>query len=140
MYRLTIAALSAAGVLFLSYSRPAEVPGGRAFPSADAAAWALINAARSNDVKSLMDILGPAAADIASGDPVADRKIRRDFAAQAGQQMKLVARDGRRDEMTLLTGKAEWPLPIAIVEIESKWYFATGQSRHRRPKQRSVEP
>jgi hypothetical protein len=91
-------------------------------------------------VKVLMDILGPAAEDIASGDPVADHKIRRDFAAQAGQQTKLVARDGRRDEMTLLTGKAERPLPIAIVEIEGKWYFATGQSKHRWPKKQAVKP
>jgi hypothetical protein len=112
------------------------LPGGRPFPSAEAAAQALVAAAAADDVKALLEILGPAFAGLVSANPVADSRIRHDFAAQAAQKMRLVAQPGRQNEMTLLTGPKEWPLPVRIVELNGKWYFATGQSGRRRKPER----
>jgi hypothetical protein len=123
-----LSGLALAGALSIRSVRP--VPGGKAFPSAEAAAWALASAAASDDLNGLLEILGPSAQNIMSGNSAADRRIRHDFAANAARRMKLVAYRGRPDECMLLTGKKEWRLPIPIVKVSDSWYFATGQSWH----------
>ena len=81
MRHLKTIGLIAAGVLLLPFGGRAATPDGKGFPSADAAAKALVNAAKSDDVAALKDILGPSAKNILeTGDPVADRKERRAFA------------------------------------------------------------
>jgi hypothetical protein len=127
----TIGMLSA-GILFGASPRLDELPAARGFPTAEAAADALVMAAGNDDAAALTEILGPAAENIVSGDPTADRRIRRDFAAHAAQKMRLVARAGRTGEMTLLTGAQEWPLPIPIVKIGASWYFDTDGCRRRK--------
>jgi hypothetical protein len=122
--------LAAAGQFLVAASNPVATAGGRAFPSADAAAQALVNAAKADDATALIEILGPSSKDIVvTRDPVADRKIRRDFAARASQKIRLIPYHGRANEKTLLAGKDEWPLPIPIVESGGKWYFDTAQAR-----------
>ncbi len=129
MFRLTIIA-GITGMLALIAAGPTASPGGRGFPSADAAAQALVSAAKADNANALIEILGPSAKDIVSTrDPVADRKIRHDFAARAAQKVKLVPYHGRRDAKTLLAGNDEWPLPIPIVEVQGKWFFDTSQAR-----------
>jgi Protein of unknown function (DUF2950) len=129
MFRLTIVAYITA-MFALMAAEPAAPPGGQAFASADAAAQALVKAAKADNENELIDILGPSAKDIVSTrDPVADRKVRHEFAARAAQKVKLVAYHGRRDQKTLLAGNDEWPLPIPIVQVNGKWYFDTAQAR-----------
>jgi Protein of unknown function (DUF2950) len=131
MFRPTAIVLTtAAGALLLAASGTGVVPDGRAFPTADAAAQALVAAAKSDNLKDLLEILGPSSKDIISSrDRVADQKIRRDFVARANQKMRLVSANGRPTVKKLLVGNDGWPLPIPIVEIAGKWYFDTANGR-----------
>lgn len=122
--------LAAAGALLLQVPSEAATPDGKGFPSADAAAQALVNAAKNDDVAGIIEILGPSAKElVTTRDPVADRKVRRSFAARAAQKMRLAPSHGIRNAKTLLAGKDEWPLPIPIVEKNGQWYFDTAQGK-----------
>lgn len=97
---------------------------GKAFPSPDAAAKALAEAAKSDRVDDLIAILGPSAKDIVSTqDPIADRKVRRAFAQRADEKLKVVPAHGRLNERTVIAGNDNWPLPIPIVQRNGRWYF-----------------
>jgi hypothetical protein len=126
--RIVLGGLALTGAIFVRTAP--TVPGGKAFPSADAAAQALISAAAADDVNGLLEILGPSAKNLMSSNAAADKKIRQDFAANAAHKTKVVVHHGRQDERILLTGEDEWPLPIPIVKINGRWYFATGRPRH----------
>ena len=124
MRYLNIVRLAITAELMVGVPLVAATPEGRGFPSADAAAKALISAAKSDDVTSLIDILGPASKEIlTTSDPVADQKVRRTFAERAAIKMKLVTNQGDPKTKTLQVGKDDWPLPIPIVQINGKWYF-----------------
>jgi hypothetical protein len=128
--RLKTIQMTVAGAVLIGALSAAAIPGGRAFPSPDAAARALVVAAKTNDVNALIEILGPSSRDIISTrDPVADRKIRRDFAARAAQKMRVVASREGPNERVLLAGNDDWPLPIPIVQRNGKWYFDTARGR-----------
>ncbi len=122
--------LAAAGAVMLQVPGVAATPDGKGFPSADAAAQALVMAAKNDDVAGLIEILGPSAKSIVTtGDPVADRKSRHTFAARAAQKMSLVSNHGSQTAKTLLAGKDGWPLPIPIVEKNGQWYFDTAEGK-----------
>jgi len=130
MYRLSLFVVVAAGTLLLQVQAGATTPDGKGFPSADAAAQALIKAANRDDAAGVIEILGPSAKSIVTTrDPVADRKRRHDFAARATRKMKLVPIPGKQNAKTLLVGQDEWPLPIPIVEVNGQWYFDTAQGK-----------
>lgn len=130
MFRIVTIGVLLGSQFLHAASRPAAIPGGRAFPSADAAAQALVGAAKADDVKELIEILGPSAKDIISTrDTVADRKIRRDFVTRANQKMRLVPYRGQPNQKMLVAGEDEWPLPIPIVEVNGRWYFDTAKGR-----------
>jgi hypothetical protein len=130
MRYLNIIAVTAAGILLSTISIAAATPEGRGFPSADAAAKALIDAAKSDDVTALIDILGPASQEIlTTSDAVADQQIRKNFAARASAKMKLVPNTHVPKAKTLVVGKEEWPLPIPIVQLDGKWYFDVEQGK-----------
>src|SRR5262249_27456141 len=75
-------------------------------------------------------ILGPASKGIVStGDVAADQKMRREFVTKARQKMTLVPRRGRPNEMTLVAGNDNWPLPIPLVNSGGKWYFDMPKGR-----------
>jgi hypothetical protein len=116
--------LSLAAALLIGNSAVGATPNGRAFPSADAAAKALVNAAKSDDVAGLIAILGSSSKEIlATSDAVADRQIRRAFVERAAAKIKLVADPKHPGAKTLLVGKDDWPLPIPIIRVKDKWYF-----------------
>jgi hypothetical protein len=130
MHRLRTTALAVAGALLVGTVIKAVTPGGRGFSSADDAAKALVDAAKSDDVTALIAILGPSAKSIvATRDPVADRKARRTFAERASEKMRLVVCPRQRNAKTLLVGKNEWPLPIPIVQVNGQWYFDVAQAK-----------
>jgi Protein of unknown function (DUF2950) len=130
MHRFSASVVLMAGIFLLQSSAHAVTPDGKGFPSADAAAQALVRAARSNNVAGIIEILGPSAKSIVvTRDSVADRKIRREFVARANQRMRLVPAHGNQNAKTLLVGQEEWPLPIPIVEKNGRWYFDTAQGK-----------
>jgi hypothetical protein len=130
MHRFTVIVLAAATALLLQLPIRAATPDGKAFPSADAAAQALVTAAKNRDTAGLIEILGPSAKSIlTTHDAVADRNAIRDFAARAAQKMTLEPSHGKQNARTLLVGKDKWPLPIPIVEANGQWYFDTAQGK-----------
>jgi hypothetical protein len=124
--------------ILLTLGTPATMPffaatmdsHGKAFPTATAAAKALVEAAKSDNTVELIAILGPTAKDIVTTrDPVQDRKARREFVERVTQRMQVVPSRGRSNEMTMLVGHGNWPLPIPIVEVNGKWYFDMARGR-----------
>ena len=99
-----------------------QATGQQRFKSPDEAANALIVAAKAEDLKQVLAILGPAGRDIiSSGDKVADKNARAKFlsAYDAGNK---ISNEGA-DRATLVVGKAEWPFPIPLVQREGQWFF-----------------
>ncbi len=92
------------------------------FASTDDAIGALLDAARSDDTRGLVKVLGkqsePA---IDSGDPVQDRKARERF-VQAYETEHTLTR-GPDGEMTLLVGSDQWPFPFPLVQNGGRWHF-----------------
>jgi hypothetical protein len=125
-----IDALAIAATMLVGTPLDAATPDGRGFRSADAAAKALVSAAKSDDVAALISLLGPASKEIlTTSDPVADQKIRQDFVARAAAKMKLVTDLKEPNAKTLLVGKDDWPLPIPIVQVKGQWYFDVEQGK-----------
>lgn len=130
MHRLSASVVLMAGTFLLQSSAHAAAPDGKGFPSADAAAQALVRAAKSGNVAGIIEILGPSAKSIVvTRDSVADCKTRREFVARANQKMRLVPAHGKQNAKTLLVGQDEWPMPIPIVEMNGQWYFDTAQGK-----------
>jgi hypothetical protein len=93
----------------------------KTFTSPEEAVKALVTAARNNDDKELLSILGAEAKDlISSGDSVADKQRRENFLAKYNEQNKLV-REG--NSAIFIIGKNEWPFPIPIAKKGETWFF-----------------
>jgi hypothetical protein len=130
MVRFTAFVLAGAVALLPPVVGASPPPDGKGFPSADAAAQALVTAAKHDDVAGLIEILGPSAQSIVNTrDPVADREVRRAFADRAAQKVRLVAIHGVQNAKTLLVGKDDWPLPIPLVQQNGQWYFDTAEGK-----------
>ena len=128
--RFNIMLLAVVSELLVGVPIRAATPEGRSFPSPDAAAQALVSAAKSGDLTGLIEILGPGSKEIlATSDPVADQQIRKKFVARAAVKMKLVADPNEPNAKNLVVGKDEWPLPIPIVQVGGKWYFDVDQGK-----------
>jgi hypothetical protein len=92
------------------------------FTSAENGVQALIAAAKAGDLKSMLDVLGPAARPlITSGDPVVDRNERERLANAYEESHSIVMSDDRK--AVLQVGKDDWPFPIPLVKDETGWRF-----------------
>jgi hypothetical protein len=102
----------------------AQQPGQKTFSSAEKASNALFMAAKSNDEKAMLDILGPDGKQIvSSGDQAEDTESRATFAQRYQEMHRLVKEpDGMT---TLYIGARNWPTPIPLVEKGKVWYFDT---------------
>ncbi len=131
--RLTSAiALAVAVVLLLvsasSVATLAAAAKPQHFPSAEAAATALVDAAKAGDKAALLAILGPTAqALVTSGDEIADREGRARFVREYQEAHRLVSVG--EGKVTLTVGEREWPLPIPIVKDAAGWWFDTAGGR-----------
>lgn len=97
-----------------------------AFATPEAAAAALVAAARAGNVAEMHDVLGPnSIALLNSGDPVADAQAREKFVAAYDARHALTPGAGGR--MVLTVGENDWPLPIPIVKAEGQWHFDGSQ-------------
>lgn len=125
-----IAALSFAVLMFtcslLRAAPPVSDAKQRVFRSPSSAAAALVQALRTDDLKELTAILGPAAEEIvSSGDPVADNNARVDFTKRYDQMHRIAYND--RHQVILYVGADNWPLPIPIVKQSDGWVFDTAE-------------
>jgi hypothetical protein len=92
------------------------------FNTPEDAVSALVEAAKSQNQKGLLTVLGPDGKPIASsGDPVADANARDNFvsAYDAKHALELEG-DGSQ---TLIIGNDDWPFPIPLINKGGKWQF-----------------
>jgi hypothetical protein len=92
------------------------------FASAEAAAQALVAAARSDDTRGLLEVLGPkASAVVDSGDPVQDKNSRERFlqSYEAAHQLH----ESPQGVTTLTVGPDDWPFPFPLVQRDGRWRF-----------------
>jgi hypothetical protein len=114
----------------LAAAEPAK-PVQKTFPSAKAAADALVSAAEKFDVEALKAILGADGIDLVeSEDAVQDRNDAASFAAEARAKLAVVPDPKNPKSATIVTGAGEWPMPIPIVKEGSTWRFDTAAGRH----------
>ena len=98
------------------------------FPSPDAAVTALVAADKADDMKALSSILGPEADQIlSSGDPVADKNAREEFARRYQEMHRLAYDDQGR--VILYIGAGNWPVPIPLSKKGSGWVFDTAAGK-----------
>jgi hypothetical protein len=95
------------------------------YPTPEAAAQALIDAAVGEGVDALRLVLGPEAKQLSSGDPVADRADRRAFVDAAVAAAGIEQEEGVDDRATLVIGEDDWPFPIPLVREVQGWRFDT---------------
>jgi hypothetical protein len=99
-------------------------PGARAFPTAQAAESALIQAASNFDEPALAAIFGPDGKDLVSTeDPVRDKSYALAFASLAQAEHRVVVNSANPNRATLQVGPERWPLPVPLLRIGGKWYF-----------------
>lgn len=106
----------------------AQQQGQKTFASPEEATNALIAAAKSNDEKAMLDILGPDGKEIiSSGDPTEDANNRAAFVRRYERMHRLVKEpDGTT---VLYVGAENWPAPIPLVNKGNVWYFDTETGR-----------
>src|SRR4029077_4052282 len=101
-----------------------QPPGGTSFPTAEAAASALIQAASTFDEPVLAAMFGPDGKDLVSTeDTVRDKSYALAFAALAQEGHAVLVSPTHPDRATLQVGREHWPLPVPLVRIAGKWYF-----------------
>ncbi len=121
------ATLVAALTLFSSHPVASEVAH-KMFATPEDAVTALVDAAKADDEKELVSILGASLKDwIESGDPVADKNSKEKFVADYQQKHEIDA--SAASKAILLIGDDDFPFPIPMVKINDKWSFDPQQGK-----------
>jgi hypothetical protein len=108
-------------VVYLGYSVATEQ---KSFPTAQAAAQALVNAAEANDIAGLTAIFGSKGKQILdSGDPIQDRNRRAIFVQEARRSMKVEADPADPSRSFVLIGDDQFPFPVPIRQAAGRWRF-----------------
>ncbi|MCJ7676137.1 MAG: DUF2950 domain-containing protein, partial [Anaerolineales bacterium] len=131
--RFFLVLAGALGVALLATSAMAAAPAKpaqRTFPSAKAAADALVSAAEKFDVEALKAILGPDGEDlVVTEDAVAERNQAAAFAAKAREKLAVELDPKDPQTATLVIGADQWPVPIPVVEVGGTWRFDSKAAR-----------
>ena len=94
------------------------------FETPESAARALIDAAKANDEKALIDMFGTKHRDlVVTVDHVADQEAREKFAQAAAEY--LVLRQEGDAKVVMVVGFRAWPMPIPLVREGDGWRFDT---------------
>jgi hypothetical protein len=106
----------------------AQQPGPKTFATPEEAGKALYAAAKGNDEKAILDVLGPDGKDIiSSGDAAEDAESRAEFVKRYEEMRRVVKEpDG---SVTLYIGAHNWPCPIPLVNKGNAWHFDTAAAR-----------
>jgi hypothetical protein len=99
------------------------------YATPEAAIQALIDAAASEEPGALQPVLGPEAAELGSGDPVADATAREAFVEAASEIARIEQEEGAEDRALLTIGEDEWPFPIPLVKDAEGWRFDTAAGK-----------
>jgi Protein of unknown function (DUF2950) len=125
---LVLSAFLLACLFFPRFGSAEETNTQQVFPSPNAAVSALVAADKADDMKALSSILGPDADQIlSSGDPVADKNAREDFARRYQEMHRLAYDDQGR--VVLYVGANNWPVPIPLVKKNGGWVFDTAAGK-----------
>jgi hypothetical protein len=96
----------------------------KSFPTAEAAANALIDAAEKYDEAALLAILGPDSYDIIhTGEPARDREVAQQFATQARAKNHVAQQPKNTRRAFLNIGEDDWPFPVPLVKGPGGWSF-----------------
>jgi Protein of unknown function (DUF2950) len=118
---------SAAALLFAAVVA-AQPPEHRVFPTADAAARALIDAVKASNLDEVLAIFGPDGQElIASSDPATARRHREVFNVAVAEEWHLADQDA--NHKTLVIGNEDWPFPVPIVKDSAGWRFDTAAGK-----------
>jgi hypothetical protein len=102
----------------------AVAPDATAFPTPQAAADALVQAASNFDVPALAAMFGPDGRDlVTTEDPVRDKSYALAFVSLAQEGHTVVVNPTHPTRATLQVGREHWPLPVPLVKVAGKWYF-----------------
>ncbi len=102
----------------------------KTFPTAEAAANALIDAAEKYDEAALTEILGPDSYDIIhTGEPARDREVAAKFAEQARIKTNVSLQPKNPRRAILEIGEDDWPFAVPIVKVGSTWSFDSKAGR-----------
>src|SRR4051812_13018255 len=103
----------------------AEAPSntGRRFTSAESAAQALAEAAKTKDRAALKAILGPGSEDLQMSDQAQAEEELTSFAEAFQAGHRIVRESDAR--ATLEVGTNNWPLPIPLAQKNGQWFFDT---------------
>jgi hypothetical protein len=100
----------------------------KTFSSPEEGVKALIDASKKDDMKAILEILGPdAKAFLETGDPVSDREALERFVKSYDESNKLVKSGDTK--AVLEVGKDGWPLPIPLVKENAGWRFDTKEGK-----------
>jgi hypothetical protein len=100
----------------------------KAFATPEEAVNELVAAAKANDVKAMLAVLGTDAASVIfSGDANDDHAAYQRF-AKAFAEANRLEKQGEA-KTTLFVGKDDWPLPFPLVKSPAGWQFDTKQGR-----------
>lgn len=118
-----ILTLSGLVLLVAAAMAPARAAEQRTFASPEQAFEALLGDLRSDNVKDLLAIFGPAVLPVLdSGDPVSDRSARERFVAAYSAKHRFIEADGA---VTVIMGDEDWPFPIPLKKVGDAWRFDT---------------
>ncbi len=93
-----------------------------AFDTPEAAAEALVEVLKKDDVAALKGLLGPGSDSIvSSGDDIADKNGRAEFVA--AYTAKHGFEDAGEGLKTLVIGEKDWPVPFPLRLQDGKWMF-----------------
>jgi len=94
------------------------------FDSPEAAATALLEAAKADGNSALIKVLGKDGKSLVdSGDAVADKNAREEFVERYTAANSLDKTDP--EFVTLSVGEDKWPFPVPIISEGGKWHFDT---------------
>lgn len=100
----------------------------KTFATPEEAAKALVEAAKSDDEKELLAILGPSLKQwIQSGDPVADRAAKEKFVKDYEQKQSIDTDE--KGKAILVIGDDDFPFPLPIVKTGNEWSFDPEQGK-----------
>src|ERR1700691_2136700 len=106
----------------------AQQAGQKTFPTAQAASQALVDAVKSNDEGTMLQVLGPdGKAIISSGDEVQDAQNRSNFVMRYQEMHRLMKEPN--GTTTLYVGSHNWPLPVPLVDKNGTWYFDSATAK-----------
>ena len=126
--RRSLPAFCTTCLLAFSLQAGAAEPVRKTFATPEEAASSLVAAAKANDDKELLAILGPSLKEwIEFGDPVADRQAREKFVSDCEQKQSIDRSEPRK--ATIVLGDDDFPFPIPLVKSDGKWSFDPEQGK-----------